>query len=71
MCRTFLQNTPSLFYLVFSVCLEKLKAELDYLWRAERPDTTQKVSWAAMTLTDTMKNKRDWVATTFYQLNAS
>jgi transcription elongation factor GreB len=27
--------------------LEKLKAELDYLWRVERPDTTQKVSWAA------------------------
>lgn len=27
--------------------LEKLKAELDHLWRVERPDTTQKVSWAA------------------------
>jgi transcription elongation factor GreB len=27
--------------------LEKLKAELDYLWRVERPDTTQKVTWAA------------------------
>lgn len=27
--------------------LEKLKAEVDHLWRAERPDTTQKVSWAA------------------------
>jgi transcription elongation factor GreB len=27
--------------------LEKLKAELDYLWRTERPETTQKVSWAA------------------------
>lgn len=27
--------------------LEKLKAELDTLWRIERPDTTQKVSWAA------------------------
>ncbi len=27
--------------------LEKLKAELDQLWRVERPDTTQKVSWAA------------------------
>lgn len=27
--------------------LEKLKTELDYLWRVERPDTTQKVSWAA------------------------
>ena len=26
---------------------EKLKAELDHLWRVERPDTTQKVSWAA------------------------
>lgn len=27
--------------------MEKLKAELDNLWRVERPDTTQKVSWAA------------------------
>lgn len=27
--------------------LEKIKAELDHLWRVERPDTTQKVSWAA------------------------
>lgn len=27
--------------------LEKLKAELDNLWRVERPDTTQKVAWAA------------------------
>ncbi len=27
--------------------LEKLKAELDHLWRIERPDTTQKVTWAA------------------------
>src|SRR6476620_11454223 len=27
--------------------LEKLKAELDHLWRVERLDTTQKVSWAA------------------------
>jgi transcription elongation factor GreB len=27
--------------------LEKLKAELDQLWRVERPDTTQKVNWAA------------------------
>lgn len=27
--------------------LEQLKAELDQLWRVERPDTTQKVSWAA------------------------
>jgi transcription elongation factor GreB len=27
--------------------LEKLKAELDHLWRVERPDTTQKVNWAA------------------------
>jgi transcription elongation factor GreB len=27
--------------------LEKLKTELDHLWRIERPDTTQKVSWAA------------------------
>ena len=27
--------------------LEKLKAELDHLWRVERPDVTQKVSWAA------------------------
>ena len=27
--------------------LGKLKAELDHLWRVERPDTTQKVAWAA------------------------
>ncbi|MDH4092115.1 MAG: transcription elongation factor GreB [Cyclobacteriaceae bacterium] len=27
--------------------LEKLKAELDHLWRVERPETTQKVTWAA------------------------
>jgi transcription elongation factor GreB len=27
--------------------LAKLKAELDNLWRVERPDTTQKVAWAA------------------------
>lgn len=27
--------------------LEKLKAELDHLWRVERPDVTQKVSRAA------------------------
>lgn len=27
--------------------LEKLKAELDYLWKVERPETTQKVAWAA------------------------
>lgn len=27
--------------------LEKLKAELDQLWRVERPETTQKVTWAA------------------------
>jgi len=27
--------------------LEKLKTELDHLWRVERPDTTQKVTWAA------------------------
>jgi len=27
--------------------LEKLKAELDHLWRVERVDTTQKVNWAA------------------------
>ena len=27
--------------------LEKLKSELDELWRVERPETTQKVSWAA------------------------
>ena len=27
--------------------LEKLKAELDHLWRVERPDITNKVSWAA------------------------
>lgn len=27
--------------------LEKLKAELDHLWRVERPDITKKVQWAA------------------------
>ena len=27
--------------------MEKLKAELDHLWRVERPETTKKVSWAA------------------------
>jgi transcription elongation factor GreB len=27
--------------------LEKLRAELDHLWRVERPETTQKVAWAA------------------------
>lgn len=27
--------------------LDELKAELDHLWRVERPDITQKVSWAA------------------------
>lgn len=27
--------------------LDKLKAELDHLWRVERPDTTAKVAWAA------------------------
>ena len=27
--------------------LEKLKKELDHLWRVERPETTQKVAWAA------------------------
>lgn len=27
--------------------LEKLKAELNHLWKVERPETTQKVSWAA------------------------
>lgn len=26
---------------------EALKKELDYLWREKRPDTTQKVAWAA------------------------
>lgn len=26
---------------------EKLKVELDYLWRQERPEITQKVTWAA------------------------
>jgi transcription elongation factor GreB len=26
---------------------EALKKELDYLWREKRPDTTQKVTWAA------------------------
>lgn len=27
--------------------MEKLKEELDHLWRVERPDITKKVSWAA------------------------
>ena len=27
--------------------LQKLKDELDHLWRVERPDTTKKVTWAA------------------------
>lgn len=27
--------------------MEKLKEELSYLWRVERPETTKKVSWAA------------------------
>lgn len=27
--------------------LDKLKAELDHLWRVERPETTRKVTWAA------------------------
>ncbi|OEK00542.1 transcription elongation factor GreB [Roseivirga sp. 4D4] len=27
--------------------MEKLKDELDHLWRVERPETTRKVSWAA------------------------
>src|SRR5690606_41465594 len=27
--------------------LEKLKTELDHLWRVERPDITAKVAWAA------------------------
>ena len=31
----------------FNLDLQKLKAELDQLWRVERPDVTQKVSWAA------------------------
>jgi transcription elongation factor GreB len=35
--------------------LEKLKAELDHLWRVERTETTQKVSWAA-SLGDRSKN---------------
>jgi transcription elongation factor GreB len=37
--------------------LEKLKAELDHLWRVERPDTTQKVAWAA-SLGDYHYNKK-------------
>lgn len=27
--------------------MARLKEELDYLWRIERPETTQKVAWAA------------------------
>ncbi len=26
---------------------EKLKKEMDYLWREERPEVTKKVTWAA------------------------
>ncbi len=26
---------------------DALQTELDYLWRTERPDVTQKVTWAA------------------------
>ncbi|STW47188.1 transcription elongation factor GreB [Klebsiella pneumoniae] len=26
---------------------EKLKQEMDYLWRQERPEVTKKVTWAA------------------------
>jgi len=26
---------------------EKLKQEMDYLWRTERPEVTKKVTWAA------------------------
>ncbi len=34
-------------FLITPEGLEKLKAELDHLWRVERPDITQKVAWAA------------------------
>lgn len=27
--------------------LEKVKADLDHIWKVERPETTQKVTWAA------------------------
>jgi len=33
--------------LITRVGFETLKQELDHLWRVERPDVTQKVSWAA------------------------
>ena len=33
--------------LITRVGFDALKAELDHLWRVERPDTTAKVSWAA------------------------
>lgn len=32
---------------VTSEGLEKVKAELEHLWKVERPETTQKVTWAA------------------------
>lgn len=30
---------------------EKLKQELNYLWREERPEVTKKVTWAASLVT--------------------
>lgn len=33
--------------LITRVGFEELKAELDFLWRKERPEITQKVAWAA------------------------
>jgi transcription elongation factor GreB len=33
--------------LITSLGFTKLKQELDYLWREERPETTKKVTWAA------------------------
>jgi len=41
------EQTPMKTLLITREGLEKLKAELDHLWRVERPETTQKVSWAA------------------------
>ena len=33
--------------LITEAGLAQLKSELDYLWRTERPEVTQKVAWAA------------------------
>jgi transcription elongation factor GreB len=43
LCHSEIMKTP----LITPEGLERLKAELDHLWRIERPETTQKVAWAA------------------------